>query len=204
MHEKVAEGATVSARTAPADALLTSPGTSLGTVTYMSPEQVRGIDLDKRTDLFSLGAVLYEMGTGAMAFTGATTGVIFDGILNRAPVPALRLNPALPPGFEHVVNKALEKDRKMRYQSAADLGADLRRLRRETDSSRVVTTSREVGESDEQSSNPSFAQSSAGSSERSSSRGNVARIGPRVITSSLGNIHAGGSKIKPLGNLSQA
>jgi serine/threonine protein kinase/tetratricopeptide (TPR) repeat protein len=169
-HEKVAEGATVSARTAPADALLTSPGTSLGTVTYMSPEQVRGIDLDKRTDLFSLGAVLYEMGTGAMAFTGATTGVIFDGILNRAPVPALRLNPALPPGFEHVVNKALEKDRKMRYQSAADLGADLRRLRRETDSSRVVTTSREVGESDEQSSNPSFAQSSAASSERSSSR----------------------------------
>jgi eukaryotic-like serine/threonine-protein kinase len=169
-HEKVAEGATVSARTAPADALLTSPGTSLGTVTYMSPEQVRGVDLDKRTDLFSLGAVLYEMGTGAMAFTGATTGVIFDGILNRAPVPALRLNPALPPGFEHVVNKALEKDRKMRYQSAADLGADLRRLRRETDSSRVVTTSREVGESDEQSSNPPFAQSSAESSERISSR----------------------------------
>ncbi len=168
-HEKVAEGATVSARTAPADALLTSPGTSLGTVTYMSPEQVRGIDLDKRTDLFSLGAVFYEMGTGAMAFTGATTGVIFDGILNRAPVPALRLNPALPSGFEHVVNKALEKDRKMRYQSAADLGADLRRLRRETDSSRVVAT-REVGESDEQPSNQSSAQSSTGSSGRISSR----------------------------------
>ena len=168
-QEKVAEGATVSGRTAPADALLTSPGTSLGTVTYMSPEQVRGVDLDKRTDLFSLGAVLYEMGTGAMAFTGATTGVIFDGILNRAPVPALRLNPALPSGFENVVNKALEKDRKMRYQSAADLGADLRRLRRETDSSRVVTT-REVGESDEQPSNASSAQPSAGSSGRISSR----------------------------------
>jgi serine/threonine protein kinase/tetratricopeptide (TPR) repeat protein len=168
-HEKVAEGATVSARTAPADALLTSPGTSLGTVTYMSPEQVRGIDLDKRTDLFSLGAVLYEMGTGAMAFTGATSGVIFDCILNRAPVPALRLNPALPSAFEHVVNKALEKDRKMRYQSAADLGADLRRLRRETDSSRVVTT-REVGESDEQPSNQLSAQPSAGSSGRISSR----------------------------------
>jgi TolB-like protein/Flp pilus assembly protein TadD len=104
-----------------------------------------------------------------MAFTGATTGVIFDGILNRAPVPALRLNPALPSGFEHVVNKALEKDRKMRYQSAADLGADLRRLRRETDSSRGVTT-REVGESDEQPSNQSSTQPSAGSSGRISSR----------------------------------
>jgi serine/threonine protein kinase/Tfp pilus assembly protein PilF len=167
--QKVAEGVTVTAQTAPADALLTSPGTSLGTVTYMSPEQVRGADLDKRTDLFSLGAVLYEMGTGAMAFTGATTGVIFDGILNRAPVPALRLNPALPGGFEHVVNKALEKDRKMRYQSAADLGADLRRLRRETDSSRVVAT-REVGESDEQPSNQSSTQPSTGSSGRISSR----------------------------------
>jgi TolB-like protein len=95
--------------------------------------------------------------------------VIFDGILNRAPIPALRLNPALPSGFEHVVNKALEKDRKMRYQSAADLGADLRRLRRETDSSRVVAT-QEVGESDEQSSNASSAQPSAGSSGRISSR----------------------------------
>src|SRR6202050_3113077 len=167
--QKVAEGVTVTAQTAPADALLTSPGTSLGTVTYMSPEQVRGADLDKRTDLFSLGAVLYEMGTGAMAFTGATTGVIFDGILNRAPVPALRLNPALPGAFEHVANKALEKDRKMRYQSAADLGADLRRLRRETDSSRVVAT-REVGESDEQSSNTSLTQPSAGSSGKISSR----------------------------------
>jgi eukaryotic-like serine/threonine-protein kinase len=167
--QKVAEGVTVTAQTAPADALLTSPGTSLGTVTYMSPEQVRGIDLDKRTDLFSLGAVLYEMGTGAMAFTGATTGVIFDGILNRTPVPALRLNPALPSGFEHVVNKALEKDRKLRYQSAADLGADLRRLRRETDSSRVVAT-REVGEADDQPSNASPAQAASGSSGRIASR----------------------------------
>src|ERR1700734_1131832 len=144
--QRVAEGVTVTAQTAPADALLTSPGTSLGTVTYMSPEQVRGIDLDKRTDLFSLGAVLYEMGTGAMAFTGATTGVIFDGILNRAPVPPQRLNPALPAGFEHVVNKALEKDRKMRYQSAADMGADLRRLERETGSSKTAVP-KEVSDS---------------------------------------------------------
>ncbi len=135
---KVAEGATVSGRGAADEQLLTSPGTSIGTVTYMSPEQVRGSDLDKRTDLFSLGSVLYEMGTGAVAFTGATSGVIFEAILNRAPAPPLRLNPALPAGFEQVVNKALEKDRKMRYQSAADLGADLRRLKRETESARVV------------------------------------------------------------------
>jgi eukaryotic-like serine/threonine-protein kinase len=136
--QKVAEGVTQSGRGAADEQLLTSPGTSIGTVTYMSPEQVRGGDLDKRTDLFSLGSVLYEMGTGAMAFTGATSGVIFEAILNRPPVPPLRLNPALPAGFEQVVNKALEKDRKMRYQSAADMGADLRRLKRETESSRVV------------------------------------------------------------------
>ncbi len=136
--QKVAEGATRSGRGAADEQLLTSPGTSIGTVTYMSPEQVRGGDLDRRTDLFSLGSVLYEMGTGAMAFTGATSGVIFEAILNRPPVPPLRLNPALPGGFEQVVNKALEKDRKMRYQSAADMGADLRRLKRETESSRVV------------------------------------------------------------------
>ncbi len=147
--QKVAEGATISGRTTAADQLLTSPGTSIGTVTYMSPEQVRGSELDKRTDLFSLGAVLYEMGTGAMAFSGATSGVIFEAILNRPPVSPLRLNPALPAGFEQVVNKALEKDRKMRYQSAADLGADLRRLKRETESSRTVVP-------------PEIAQSSAG------------------------------------------
>ena len=137
-EQKVAEGATQSGRGAADEQLLTSPGTSIGTVTYMSPEQVRGGDLDKRTDLFSLGSVLYEMGTGAMAFSGATSGVIFEAILNRPPVSPLRLNPALPAGFEQVVNKALEKDRKMRYQSAADMGADLRRLKRETESSRVV------------------------------------------------------------------
>jgi len=136
--QKVAEGATQSGRGAADEQLLTSPGTSIGTVTYMSPEQVRGGDLDKRTDLFSLGSVLYEMGTGAMAFSGTTSGVIFEAILNRPPVPPLRLNPALPAAFEQVVNKALEKDRKLRYQSAADMGADLRRLKRETESNRTV------------------------------------------------------------------
>jgi len=164
--QKVAEGATMSGRTTAADQLLTSPGTSMGTVTYMSPEQVRGSELDKRTDLFSLGAVLYEMGTGAMAFSGATTGVIFEAILNRPPVSPLRLNPALPAGFEQVVNKALEKDRKMRYQSAADLGADLRRLKRETESARVVVPAGVAEASGPVSSQTQAAQSPASTSSR--------------------------------------
>ena len=136
--QKVAEGATVSAGLVTADNLLTSPGTAIGTVTYMSPEQVRGGELDLRTDLFSLGAVLYEMATGATAFPGSTSGVIFEAILNRAPVPPVRLNPAVPAELERVINKSLEKDRTMRYQSAADLRADLRRVKRETDTSRTA------------------------------------------------------------------
>jgi serine/threonine protein kinase/Flp pilus assembly protein TadD len=136
--QKVAEGATVSAGLVTAENLLTSPGSAIGTVTYMSPEQVRGGDLDRRTDLFSLGAVLYEMATGAMPFTGSTSGVIFEAILNRAPVPPVRLNPAIPAELERVIHKSLEKDRTMRYQSAADLRADLRRVKRETDTSRTA------------------------------------------------------------------
>src|SRR5271155_5468463 len=138
VEQKIAEGATVSARPTAAEQFLTSPGTAMGTVSYMSPEQVRGSELDRRTDLFSLGVVLYEMATGAIAFPGATTGVIFDAILNRPPLAPLRLNSALPVALEQVISKALEKDRKLRYQSAADLGADLRRVKRETDSARTV------------------------------------------------------------------
>ena len=117
---------------------LTSPGSVLGTVAYMSPEQVRGTTLDARTDVFSLGAVLYEMATGRQAFAGATAGTIHDAILNRTPTGAARVNPELPPRLEEIINRALEKDRTLRYQDAADLRADLQRLRRDIDSGRMI------------------------------------------------------------------
>src|ERR1700736_6467513 len=116
---------------------LTSTGVSMGTVAYMSPEQVRGEELDERTDLFSLGLVLYEMATGKQAFVGNTSGVLFEAILNRAPAPAARLNPAISPQLEQIINKALEKNRALRYRTAADLSADLQRLKRDTDSARA-------------------------------------------------------------------
>jgi eukaryotic-like serine/threonine-protein kinase len=120
-----------------AEALLTSPGTALGTVAYMSPEQVRGETLDARTDLFSFGLVLYEMATGRQAFSGNTTGVIQEAILNREPAKASRANPDIPEKLEEIIGKALEKDRNLRYQHASDMRADLARLKRDTDSGRT-------------------------------------------------------------------
>jgi tetratricopeptide (TPR) repeat protein/predicted Ser/Thr protein kinase len=143
-----AQGGPAAQSTVAIEERLTNPGAAVGTIAYMSPEQVRAKELDARTDLFSFGAVLYEMATATLPFRGESTGVIFEAILNRAPVPPVRLNPDLPAELESIIIKCLEKDRTLRYQHASEIRTDLQRLKRDTDSGRMTTSARPAATTD--------------------------------------------------------